>query len=192
MIIEFLIILFIIITDLVTKEWVMPLIADSTKVFLPKFFTFEFAINDGATFGMFAGNKFLLLYLPLLFSLGVFLFLMITKYIQIIKNDKFKNNLFKEIMLKSDSLRLGLVFISAGGLANLSDRFIYGFVRDFIRYDFIETIIKRPFAIGNLADIFVLFGGVLIVLYLIKLLVKPFFTYEQVLEYNGKTKSKRK
>lgn len=49
--------------------------------------------------------------------------------------------------IKTKKLSLSMAFILAGGLANLTDRFLYGYVIDFINPIFMD------FAIFNLADI---------------------------------------
>ena len=57
--------------------------------------------------------------------------------------------------------RLGFAFILAGGLGNLIDRFLWGYVIDFINPTFIE------FAIFNLADSFLNIGVALLLIKLI-------------------------
>ena len=54
--------------------------------------------------------------------------------------------------------RTGLWLIIGGGLGNLWDRLLYGYVIDFIRLDFVN------FAVFNIADIFVCGGAALVVL----------------------------
>lgn len=55
-------------------------------------------------------------------------------------------------------LRAGLWMIVGGGLGNLYDRLVYGYVIDFIRLDFVN------FAVFNPADVFVCAGAALAVL----------------------------
>ena len=54
--------------------------------------------------------------------------------------------------------RAGLWLIAGGGIGNLWDRFAYGCVIDFIRFDFVN------FAVFNPADVFVCTGAGLVVL----------------------------
>lgn len=54
--------------------------------------------------------------------------------------------------------RIGLWLIIGGGLGNLWDRLIHGYVIDFIRLDFVN------FAVFNVADIFVCGGAALVIL----------------------------
>lgn len=54
--------------------------------------------------------------------------------------------------------RAGLWLVAAGGLGNLWDRLVYGYVIDFIRLDFVR------FAVFNLADMFVCAGAALVLI----------------------------
>ena len=55
-------------------------------------------------------------------------------------------------------VRAGLWMIVAGGASNLFDRLTYGFVVDFIEFDFVN------FAIFNVADVFICAGAALVAL----------------------------
>lgn len=69
--------------------------------------------------------------------------------------------------------RYGIIAIVAGGVGNLVDRLVYGYVRDFIDYKFLETFFGIDnFGVGNIADIFVLVGLLCIVVYV-------FFGYKE-------------
>ena len=58
-------------------------------------------------------------------------------------------------------LNLSVLLIVAGGVGNLIDRILNGYVVDFINFVFIT------FPVFNLADIFVTCGGTLIIIYMI-------------------------
>ncbi len=58
--------------------------------------------------------------------------------------------------------RGGLLLIAAGGLSNLADRLIYGYVVDFIQLLFVH------FAIFNLADVMICAGAALTALTLLR------------------------
>ena len=64
-------------------------------------------------------------------------------------------------------LRYSLITIFAGGLGNLVDRIAFGYVRDFIDYTFLETFFGIDFAIGNIADIFVMIAMGMLIVYMI-------------------------
>jgi len=57
---------------------------------------------------------------------------------------------------------VGFAFFIAGAIGNLYDRIAYGYVRDFIRFDFWPN-----FAIFNFADICLNVGTVLLVIYFV-------------------------
>lgn len=63
--------------------------------------------------------------------------------------------------------RVSLLCIVAGGLGNLIDRLAFGYVRDFIDYTFLQTFFGIDFAIGNIADIFVMIAMGMLVVYII-------------------------
>ena len=52
--------------------------------------------------------------------------------------------------------QLGLVFVFSSGLSNFTDRLVYGYVRDFIHYPYINLV-------GNVADIFIVAGIIILV-----------------------------
>ena len=63
--------------------------------------------------------------------------------------------------------RYSLLCIFAGGLGNLIDRLALGYVRDFIDYTFLGTFFGIDFAIGNIADIFVMIALGMLIVYMI-------------------------
>lgn len=68
---------------------------------------------------------------------------------------------------ESEWLRISLVFITAGGIGNIVDRIKFGYVRDFIQFQFWED-----FAVFNVADSFVTVGAFMLIIILIIMLVK--------------------
>ena len=65
------------------------------------------------------------------------------------------------------NLRIGAIMIAAGALGNLVDRLAFGYVRDFIDYVFLDTFFGIDFAIGNVADLFLLMGVIMLIVYII-------------------------
>lgn len=103
---------------------------------IPGVLSWAYTENRGAAFGLLSGAAVLPLLTALLLAA-----------------------LLAYLLLHPDAgaaLRAGLWFIIGGGLSNLYDRLIYGYVIDFIRLDFVN------FAIFNPADIFVCCGAVLV------------------------------
>lgn len=110
--------------------------------------------NDGASFGIFGGK-----------TTGLIVFTAIAMVV------------LAALLVwrpKSPKLfRYGVIAIVAGGVGNLVDRLVYGYVRDFIDYTFLRTFFNiENFGIGNIADIFVLVGLLCIVVYV-------FFGYKE-------------
>lgn len=113
----------------------------------------QYAENYGASFGIFEGNKWFLLILTILTTLIMIGFLVF-------------------ISQKPKLLRYGLLTVVGGAIGNIVDRLAFGYVRDFIDYEFLDTWFGINFAIGNIADIFCLVGVLMIVVYI-------FFDYNE-------------
>lgn len=63
----------------------------------------------------------------------------------------------------SRALFAGIAFIAAGGAGNLVDRIFRGSVRDFLKMDFVIRT-----GVMNLADLYVLAGVILVVVYIVR------------------------
>lgn len=150
MVIEIILFIFALGTDLLTKKFVFLLDSDERHVILKNVFSFELTTNSGAAFGIFSDKTTTLTGITLVFCTFIFCFLVYDYFI----SKKFKDRRV---------FRAGFVLILAGGLGNIYDRARLGFVRDFIVYDFIEKIIGKPFAIGNIADVFATVGVILVI-----------------------------
>lgn len=143
------IIVAILVLDLVTKYVFDVTLADgSTIAVIPHLFNFKLAHNYGAAWGVMAGKQIFLIVLSLIF-LAIFIFYYI----------KEKN--------KTWLLNITFGFLIAGCLGNVYDRIGFGYVRDFIQFDFWQS-----FPIFNFADIALCVGVVLFVIYLILYFVK--------------------
>lgn len=111
-------------------------------------FTLIQAKNYGASFGIFGGKTAFLIVLTVLVTAGVVAFL-------ILRPDTKK------------SFRIAALSIVAGALGNVVDRIAFGYVRDFIDYTFLKTFFNIDFAIGNIADLFLMFGCILLLVYIV-------------------------
>lgn len=175
MIIEILLLIFVIFTDLYTKNIVFTKIfvdGITEKSYIPGFITVEKALNKGAAFGSFSESVFFIKVLPTIICLAFIAFLIYNKILRFkeVKEEGFLTPKYK--MFATSYLNIALVFLIGGSIGNLFDRFfLKDGVRDFIRYDFIEKIISKSFAIGNVADIYVVIGVALLIIYLIKIIV---------------------
>ena len=125
--------------------------------FLFGLFQFRYVENTGAAFSSFSENKFMLLFLSGGLLLAV-LFVLLTKKID------------------SKLVNVSLVLVSAGGLGNLIDRVLNGYVVDFIEPLFIK------FAVFNFADICITVGAFMLI---------GFEIYEIVRETKAKNESEK-
>ena len=121
--------------DRILKQLVADLLAPrGVKEVIPGVISWAYAENRGAAFSMLTGRNILLIALSVLLIAALAICL-----------------LRKPDMHKG--MRYGLWMIVAGGIGNLYDRIVYGYVVDFIRLDFIN------FAIFNPADVFICLGA---------------------------------
>lgn len=105
------------------------------------FLTITLHFNTGAAFSMMEGYRVLLSVVPLVFIIAIIVYIFVKR-----KTDH-------PLLLTSLSL------IAGGGIGNLIDRFMFGKVTDFISVG--------SFPIFNLADMFVVTGCGLVIVYLI-------------------------
>lgn len=132
--------LFIVLLDRITKFLVLNNIIVNEKInIINNFFNFTYVKNFGGAFSSFSGARWLFLTIALLMI--VFILFMI--------RDEIKLNVYKVIMYS---------FLIGGIVGNFIDRAFYGYVIDFIRFDFGNYI----FPIFNLSDIAIVFGSILI------------------------------
>ena len=144
---ELIIIVLGLILDRVTKIWALNVLTKTTEIPVIKdFFSFAYLENRGAAFGILQ-NKLIFLSLVTLTIMGgivVYLF-------------KYKPT--------SKILRISLAFIVSGAIGNLIDRVWYKYVVDFIMLHYKDVYYFPTF---NVADMFVVVGTMLLVIYMIK------------------------
>lgn len=137
----------VLVLDLVTKYVFDATLTDTVSI-IPGLFNFKMVHNYGAAWGMLAGKQVFLIVLSFVF-LAIFVFYYI----------KEKN--------KTWLLNITFGFLIAGCFGNLYDRLVFGYVRDFIQFDF-----WKSFPVFNFADVALCVGVVLFVIYLIVYFVK--------------------
>jgi len=115
------------------------LLGQPAVVLLPNILSLTYHINPGAAFGLFAGGRWFFLAFALLVMIAIAVY-----YIRLPKGRIY------------NFIRFFLLLIAAGGIGNSIDRFLYGYVIDFLKFDFIN------FPIFNIADIYVVTGTVLL------------------------------
>ncbi|MCC5832702.1 MAG: signal peptidase II [Chlamydiales bacterium] len=134
--------------DFFTKAYifhVLPFFHSCTGLSCPSlpvfdFFGIDFSIslvfNTGAAWGFFSDFQFILLSIRLVAILGMFLYLFFIN--------------------KNRAANIPLVLIISGALGNVIDFFLYGFVVDFLKFDFWGY----HFPVFNLADTWITIGVV--------------------------------
>lgn len=110
-------------------------------VIIKNIVSFYYKENTGASFSMLEGHTYLLTILSSLLIVAIVLFDIFHKS---------KNKLYT----------LSFALILTGAIGNLIDRVIFGYVRDFIRLDFVN------FAIFNIADSCLTIGAILFCIYI--------------------------
>ena len=108
----FILVLAIVVLDQITK--ILALSYNTDQRLIPGILELEFIKNTGAGFGILSGQNLILAWLGLI-VIGAILF--------------FYNNIEKD-------LRLPLMIVLAGIIGNTIDRFVHGFVIDFIAFSF--------------------------------------------------------
>ncbi|MCR5602987.1 MAG: signal peptidase II [Lachnospiraceae bacterium] len=133
--VDILMIAILVFIDQLTKKWAVNTLKDSDPVILIKGVLQLYYLpsgNTGAAFGILSGHRVLFLFIAAA-VVAVILFLL--------------------IRLPMDSrftvLRILLIFIAAGGIGNMIDRFVLTYVIDFIYFYLIN------FPIFNVADCYV-------------------------------------
>ncbi|MBO4750224.1 MAG: signal peptidase II [Lachnospiraceae bacterium] len=113
-------------------------------VILRNVFELEYLENRGSAFGMFQGKKIFLL------IVGVILMAFLLYFL-------YKAPATKRFV----PLRLLAVFIMAGGIGNMIDRFVLGYVVDFFSFVLIH------FPVFNVADVYITVSTILLAVFLI-------------------------
>ena len=136
----FLITLMLFSFDLLSKVLISNFMHNSEELkIIPSLIHFTLVKNHGAAFSLFESFPLFLKFVSLIISIILILIIFLKNII-------------------SHQLKIGLVFLLAGSLGNGLDRWLYGYVIDFINI----TIINFP--IFNLADIYINIG-ILFILY---------------------------
>lgn len=131
--------------DQLSKKWaVESLRGTAGKPFIPGILKFSYVENRGMAFGLMQDARTAFIILTVL-TLGLLAF----AYLYLPEVKKFR------------PLSLGLVFIFAGAVGNFIDRVKLGYVVDFLELDFMQ------FPVFNLADCFVTWTAVILVLLLL-------------------------
>ena len=120
---------------------------------IPNVFDITYIHNKGAAFGMLSNHRWVF---------------MVVSTIAIIAMSVYLFRFCKEGMF----FKVGLALVISGGIGNMIDRIILGYVVDMIEATFIETLFGWSFAIFNVADSFVCVGAGIVIFCLIRDIIK--------------------
>lgn len=132
--------------DYLSKRWVLANLAQGRVIdLIPGYLDFTYVENRGAAFGIFQGQIRILGFISLIMGTAILIYLLTRK---------------KEHPL----MKVALSFIVAGAYGNAYDRFFYDFVVDFIHFHIRDV---WHFAVFNVADMFVVVGAALMIIYVL-------------------------
>ena len=134
-----------IIIDLIAKHFTVGIDQD----FIPGLISFFYQQNTGAAWSILSGGT------------GILIFVSIIAIVLIVVYTLFSKT-------TSTLFHVSLGLIVGGAIGNLFDRIVFGYVRDFIRFDFIN------FPVFNLADTFLTVGVICLVVYYLIQAIKDF------------------
>ncbi len=119
-------------------KWLVMTFLTSTITIIPGFLTLNYLQNYGIGFSLLNGNRIFILFLTAGLMYAIY---------RMLKNPEFA------------SYNLALLLIFAGGIGNLIDRLIHGFVVDYIDV----MIFNYDFPVFNFADSILVCGAILII-----------------------------
>lgn len=133
--------------DQATKLWAAANLQNSEAVvWIPGVFELRYCENRGVAFSMLEGMRWL--FIPLTLLVSVLMLVM----------------LFRSPLRKYRTFNTAVILILAGGIGNLIDRVLYGYVIDFLYFKLIN------FPIFNFADCCVVVGAFLLFFFLLFML----------------------
>ena len=113
-----------------------------TKPFINGFMSFYHTRNTGAAFSMLADKRWVFMVFSVI-SMGLIIYLLVKEY------------------RRHPLMNVALGMILGGGIGNMIDRILLGYVVDFFHTDFVD------FAVFNIADCFITVGAILLGVYVI-------------------------
>ncbi len=141
--------LIILLIDQITKVLIIKYLYNSSTVLIPNILNLTYVENTGAAFGI-GSNSTIMFVIVNIIIIGL-----ITYFIYAKKEDI------------SNSMLLSLHLVLVGGIGNLIDRILRGFVVDYID---INPIFKFP--VFNIADVCITIGCIIIVIQLLINVIK--------------------
>ena len=108
---------------------------------IPGVIDFHYVPNDGAAWSILSGERWFLVALTSLIIVALFAFVLMGKF------------------RRYKMFNISATLIIAGGIGNLIDRMVQGYVVDFIKTTFME------FPVFNVADCFIVVGSILLLVF---------------------------
>ncbi len=137
--------IFLLLIDVVSKILIdLNFNLNETKSIILNFFSITKVYNDGASWGIMNGYRYILIIIAI-----VMLVILI---------------MYQKNFTKNIRNTLAFSFLYAGIVGNLIDRIIHGYVIDFLDFE----IFKYDFPVFNFADICITFGIILLVIAILK------------------------
>ena len=141
----FIVAILTLIIDQITKILIENLLmVNSSITIINNFFKLTLVYNKGAAWGLFSGNKLLLIAITIIAIIIIINFL-----------KTFKNN-------TRNSIAFGLLL--GGMFGNLADRLLLGYVRDFLDF----KIINYNYPVFNIGDIAIVVSVILLIIAILK------------------------
>ena len=137
-----LLILLLVAADRAMKLWMTGLLASGPIVLIDGLLGLTYHENTGAAFGIFKNGRWVLIALTAVVIIGIVVYIVFARK-------------------RPPLLMASLVLLSAGGIGNLYDRVVSGYVVDYIELLFMD------FPIFNLADILITTGAALFFIYML-------------------------
>ena len=151
----FIVAIITLIVDQISKIVMEEMLALHNITIIKNFFRLTLVYNKGAAWGIFSGNKMLLIGITIIAVVIIFSLLKGFK-----KNTSITNKNAKE--KARNSMAFGLLL---GGLSgNLADRLLLGYVRDFLDF----TIINYNYPVFNISDIAIVVSVILLIYAILK------------------------
>lgn len=132
--------------DFLSKRWVLANLTGGRVIdLIPGYLDFTYVENRGAAFGIFQGQIRILGIISLVMGTALLIYLVTRRQ-------------------EHPLMKAALALIVAGAFGNAYDRFVYEFVVDFIHFHLRDT---WHFAVFNVADMCVVIGAGLMILYVL-------------------------
>lgn len=135
----------LIVLDQLTKIWFTELYQNNgNTIFIEGVLSFTYVENTGSAFGWLSNKDWAQVFFKIITVVSLFVFVALYLY---------------AIMKRFKTLAVSILLIFSGTIGNFIDRLFLSYVRDFIKFDFVN------FAIFNFADMLLTFGVIIFIVH---------------------------